>query len=88
MIRCSPRRPPSIWIASLWLFAGGVARVPDMHGESCGYVPSVFGLPFQKADQARTNSAAIEPPTRRELARTALGIIFSTMMLSLLFFLR
>jgi hypothetical protein len=58
---------------------------------------------LQHADQARTDFAAIESelevvqkqlsrlPTRRELAGTALGIIFATMMLttlSLLFFLR
>jgi hypothetical protein len=56
-----------------------------------------------QADQARTDFAAIESelevvqkqlarlPTRRELAGTAIGIIFATMMLmalSLLFFLR
>jgi hypothetical protein len=56
-----------------------------------------------KTDQARAEFAAIESeleviqkqlarlPTLRELARTALGIIFATMMLttlSLLFFLR
>jgi hypothetical protein len=58
---------------------------------------------LRKADQARTDFAAIESeieviqkqlarlPTRRELAGTALGITFATMMLttlSLLFFLR
>ena len=60
-------------------------------------------LALQQADQARTDLAAIESeleviqkqlsrlPTRRELARTALGIIFARMMLttlSLPFFLR
>jgi hypothetical protein len=59
--------------------------------------------PLPRADQARTDFAAIESeleviqkqlarlPTRRELAGTALAIIFATMMLttlSLLFFLR
>jgi hypothetical protein len=58
---------------------------------------------LRQADQARTDLAAIESeleaiqiqlsrlPTRRELAGTALGIIFATMILttlSLLFFLR
>jgi len=60
-------------------------------------------LALRQPDQARTDFAAIESdleviqkqlarlPTRRELAGTALGIIFATMMqttLSLLFFLR
>ena len=61
------------------------------------------GITCGRADQARTDFAAIESdleviqkqlarlPTHRELARTALGIIFATMVLttlSLLFFLR
>jgi hypothetical protein len=60
-------------------------------------------LALRKADQVRTDFAAIESqleviqiqlsrlPTRREQAGTALGIIFATMMrttLSLLYFLR
>jgi hypothetical protein len=53
-------------------------------------------LALRQADQARTDFAAIDSdlevsqeqlsrlPTRRELARTALGITFATMMLTTL----
>ena len=66
-------------------------------------MPDIDSLTMRQADQARIDFASIESdleviqkqltrlPTRRELARTALGIIFATMMLttlSLLFFLR
>jgi hypothetical protein len=56
----------------------------------------IHSLALRQADQARTDSAAIESeleviqkqlarlPTRRELAATALGIIFATMMLTTL----
>jgi hypothetical protein len=66
-------------------------------------MPDIQILVLRKADQVRTDFAAIESqfgviqkqlsrlPTRREQAGTALGIIFATMMrttLSLLYFLR
>ena len=64
---------------------------------------AIHSVALRQADQARTDSTLIESefeiikkqlarlPTRRELALTALGIIFATMMLtmlSLLLFLR
>jgi hypothetical protein len=56
----------------------------------------LYSIPLLEADQARTDFAAIEPdlegiqapvarlPTRRELARTVLGIIFATAALMIL----
>jgi len=59
----------------------------------CGKIPEAHALP--QADQARTDFASIESeleiiqkqlalPTRRELAGTALGIIFATAALVIL----
>jgi hypothetical protein len=57
-------------------------------------MPDEHALTLRQANQARTDFAAIESdlqflmgqlarvPTRKELARTALGIIFSTVMLT------
>jgi hypothetical protein len=84
-----------VWVACVVGIVPAI-RVRQHYAVTTCFISDIYDLDLRQPDQARTDFAAIECdleviqkqlgrlPTRRELRRTALGIIFATMMLTTL----